>query len=66
MAETEEGKMRGKMRHCFCCGKAIGSYVEWDPLDTCGDRECDREARNVLADEREAAHEKLDRDRGWR
>jgi len=68
MAEETNGQaeMRGKMRHCFNCGKAIGVYVDWDPLDTCGDRECDREARNVLADDRDAAHENLDQDRGWR
>ncbi len=58
--------MNGKMRHCFFCGKQIGIYRDWDRLDTCGARECEREARNIAQEEREQAHEKLDRDMGWK
>ena len=63
--ETEMDKVKRKRRHyCFYCGKDIG---EWDrrycdPLDTCGEQECDREARNAVAQERAEAHEQLDRD----
>lgn len=54
-----------KLRHCFNCGAEIGVYADFDRLDTCGKRECDREARNAHAEEREEAHEQLDRDMGW-
>jgi hypothetical protein len=54
-----------KMRHCFYCGEELGVYADHDPLDTCGKQECEREARNQDRDEREEAHERLDRDMGW-
>lgn len=56
-----------KMRHCFNCGAELGLYssAEYDPRDTCGQSECDREARNSIAEERDEAHRQLDQDRGW-
>ena len=54
-----------KMRHCFFCGKELGVYADYDPLDNCGDSECAREARYAAAAERQEAHDKLDRDMGW-
>ena len=68
MAEADpwEPKVMGKMRHCFNCGQAIGVYVEWDRLDTCGQMECEREARAERAEQRAEAHDRLDRDLDWR
>ena len=57
------GKMR--MQHCFNCGAEIGVYTDHEPLDTCGKRECEREARNQTEMERADAHERLDDDMGW-
>ena len=37
----------------------------YDRRDTCGSRECDRDARDQETFDREEAHEKLDRDMGW-
>ena len=54
-----------KRRFCFNCGADIGSYADYDHLDTCGSRECERAARDAAAQEREEAHEQLDRDMGW-
>lgn len=54
-----------KMRHCFYCGDEIGFYADYDPLDTCGKSECERAARDCLRQEREEAHERLDRDMGY-
>lgn len=54
-----------KMRHCFYCGEAIGEYVDHDPLDTCGKQECEREARNEREQQRQDAHDRLDRENGW-
>lgn len=57
----------GKERHCFNCGASMG-FIEnkyYDRRDTCGKRECEREARNEAYAEREEAHEQLDRDMGW-
>lgn len=54
-----------KMRHCFNCGKELGYYAEYDPLDDCGARECQRAAQDAYQQEREEAHEQLDRDLGY-
>jgi hypothetical protein len=54
-----------RMRHCFFCGEEIGVYADHEPLDTCGKRECEREAQAAMREEREEAHRKLDDDRGW-
>lgn len=36
-----------KMRHCWNCGAELGEIESryYDPMDTCGSRECEREAR---------------------
>jgi hypothetical protein len=52
------------MRYCFNCGEEIGRYADYDQLDTCGKLKCDRVARDAMAQERDEAHERLDRDRG--
>jgi hypothetical protein len=57
--------MAPKMRHCFNCGEELGFYADWEPLDSCGRPECEREARSAREAERSEAHEQLDRDRGW-
>lgn len=59
--------MTAKERYCFNCGTSLG-IVEaryYDRMDTCGQRECDRAVRDCYAEEREEAHEQLDRDMGW-
>jgi hypothetical protein len=53
------------MRHCFNCGDELGRYACYDRLDHCGKPECAREARDAMLQERDEAHEKLDRDMGW-
>jgi hypothetical protein len=57
-----------RMRHCFNCGAELGVYAarDYDPMDTCGALECDKGAREAARQEREEAHEQLDRDLGWR
>ncbi len=54
-------------RHsCFNCGADLGKWDRFSSsLDDCGATECQREARNAYAQEREEAHENLDRDMGW-
>ncbi len=54
-----------KMRFCFNCGAELGCYADHDPLDDCGAQECQRAARDAHAQERDEAHERLDRDMGW-
>lgn len=54
-----------KMRHCFNCGQELGVYTDYDPLDDCGQRECFRAAQDCYQQEREEAHEQLDRDMGY-
>jgi len=54
-----------KMRYCFNCGAQLGVYADYDPLDDCGKRECQRAAHDAIRQERDEAHEQLDRDRGW-
>jgi hypothetical protein len=54
-----------KMRHCFNCGVDLGVYADYHPLDDCGARECVRAAQDCYQQEREEAHEQLDRDMGY-
>lgn len=54
-----------KMQHCFNCGAELGVYVDSDPLDCCGKLECQREASAAMLEERERAHDELDRMNGW-
>lgn len=55
------------MRHCFFCGAELGFLAasEYDALDTCGARECERAARDERQRERDEAHDELDRQMGW-
>lgn len=41
-----------KMRHCFNCGDEMGVYADYDRLDTCGSRECNRAAQECAQEER--------------
>ena len=54
-----------KLRHCWHCGDEMGVYAQWDRMDTCGKRECERAVREEMQAEREEAHERLDRDMGY-
>jgi len=54
-----------KERFCFNCGESLGVLGWSDRYDTCGKRECDREARYAMQADREEAHEQLDRDLGY-
>lgn len=58
-----------KMRYCFNCGAELdfmpSNSAYADRLDTCGSKECERAARDAAQQEREEAHEQLDRDLGW-
>lgn len=57
-----------KIKHCEYCGKDLGGEVDrWhgDPPITCGERECERWARDCVAEQREEAHRDLDDRMGW-
>lgn len=54
-----------KMRHCWNCGEEMGVYADYDRMDVCGKQECNRALRDAYAQEREEAHEQLDRDMGY-
>lgn len=56
---------KAKLQHCFYCGEELGVYVAWDNLEACGKRECQRELQGAFREERDRAHEGLDRDMGW-
>lgn len=58
--------MSEKRHHCFYCGADIGPKDRFsERLDDCGATECAREARYAAQQERDEAHEQLDRDMGW-
>lgn len=59
--------LKGKMRRCWNCGRELGVIEDrhYDRRDTCGQIECEREARAEAEAERDEAHERLDRERGW-
>lgn len=64
--ETQIAPTPPKRTHCFNCGADIGPKDCFSSnLDDCGAPECSREARNAYAQEREEAHEQLDRDMGY-
>jgi hypothetical protein len=58
-----------KERFCFNCGASLGVVERryYDSRDTCGDAECERAAHYAYREEREEAHERVDRDfdGGW-
>lgn len=55
-----------KMKHCAYCGDELGMTKSWDrEPEACGKRECQREVSDMYRQEREEAHEQLDRDMGW-
>lgn len=54
-----------KERFCFNCGASMGVYADYDRMDDCGAQECVRAVRECMAEEREEAHERLDRDMGY-
>lgn len=56
-----------KRRHrCLGCGEDLGEWTpSCDAYDTCGEIECNRSSRDAYAQEREEAHERLDRDMGY-
>lgn len=58
--------MSEKMQHCFYCGEELGVYRHHpNDIEHCGSRECAREAMAAHRQERDEAHERLDRDMGW-
>lgn len=64
---TEDVKPKGRIRHCPYCGDNMG-FIEnryYEPLDSCGKADCNRDAADAARQERDDAHEQLDRDRGW-
>lgn len=64
---SEKPKTTAQMRYCWYCGAELGVIERryYDRMDTCGQRECERAARDALSEERDEAHERLDRDMGW-
>lgn len=60
-------KPKSRERFCWNCGNSLGVIEDryYDRGDTCGNAECNREARNQAYAERDEAHEQLDRDMGW-
>ena len=62
-----ETKHPGKIRRCWNCGADMG-FIEnryYDRMDSCGSLECQRAERDAAQQEREEAHERLDRDLGY-
>jgi hypothetical protein len=59
--------MNKKMKHCAYCGDEIGpaGFDDYRNPESCGKTECNREVRDMYAQEREEAHDQLDRDMGW-
>lgn len=56
-----------RMQFCAWCGEELGTYEQLgQPRDTCGKIECEREMRGMDEAEREEAHDRLDREMGWR
>ena len=63
--DDKQTKKPEPMRYCFCCGAEIGRSRYYDRLDTCGERECEREALDVERHEVEQARAEIDQIYGW-
>lgn len=52
------------MRYCFNCGEELGvmKSIDYDPLDTCGKAECEREARWAAQADRDARFAEAEQD----
>jgi len=59
--------MAQMIKHCENCGADLGRPVkkEYGDFVTCGKRECNRAEQDFYAEQRESAHEQLDRDLGY-
>lgn len=59
--------MGRKISQCEYCGDDLGYEADKMPGEfiVCGKRECAREERDFYAQQREEAHEQLDRDLGY-
>lgn len=55
------------IEHCENCGAYLGRPVEklYGDFIVCGERECSRAEQDFHAQQREEAHEQLDRDLGY-
>lgn len=60
-------KRKARERFCFNCGDSLGIVEDryHDRKDTCGKTECNRAAGDAEREEREHAHDALDRSHGW-
>ena len=57
----------GSIQYCAYCGDEMGVWNSFSTsYDTCGKRECDRDAKDCEEEERGRAHEELDMNMGWR
>ena len=67
MPTTEQTPAKPARRsYCFNCGADLGPWDRFcSPGDDCGAQECVRAAQDSAREEREEAHERLDRDMGW-
>jgi hypothetical protein len=67
MTAADRSQTKPRRHYCWYCGKDMGVFDRrfCETTDTCGDRECERAARDAAAQERDEAHEQLDRDMGW-
>ena len=56
-----------KTRYCFNCGDALGPYGNpgFYRFESCSKPECQNAERDAQQQEREEAHEQLDRDLGY-
>lgn len=55
--------MSKKMQYCFNCGKELGIYEKsYGEIDTCGERECERAAREYQAEVDADAEDRAERD----
>jgi ribosomal protein S27AE len=55
--------MTAKMQHCFNCGAELGVFDAYHrDLQTCGEKECERAARDMERGEQEEAQYRAQED----
>lgn len=55
-----------KPHYCFWCGEELPASIFHDAYSTCGKPQCERGAAEKELQDREEAHDELDRLRGWK
>ena len=65
MSDKPTDRTPDKERFCCYCGASLGRYKDYDRYDTCGEIECNREARGAIEQEMDERIDRVREDYGY-